>query len=82
MAYLMLYGDGWTQRWRIADGDEDHVRSEISRVGTAATGEISVVDPGTEHQATLVVAWALVAAAVVLDAPPDSAHEDAGGQYA
>jgi hypothetical protein len=82
MAYLMLYGNGWTQRWRIAEGTEDHVRSEISGVGTATTGRISVLDPGTEHHATLVVAWALVAAAVVLDAPVDSGRDETAGQYA
>jgi hypothetical protein len=67
VAYLMLYGNGCTQRWRIASDMEEHVRSQISQVGTEATGELTVVDPGSEAEATLVAAWALVAAAVVLD---------------
>ena len=57
MAYLMLYGSGWTQRWRIPEGTEDHVRAEISQVGTQATGSLSVVDPGSDAEVTLVVAW-------------------------
>ena len=82
MAYLMLYGNGWTQRWRIASGMEDQVRAQLFQVGTATTGELIVVDPGSEVQATLVVAWALVAAAVVLDGSVDSGVGDSTGQYA
>jgi hypothetical protein len=81
MAYLMLYGNGWTQRWPIASGDEAAVRSQISKVGTAATGQLAVIDPGSESKATLVVAWALVAAAVVLDSAP-GVTSDSVGQYA
>jgi hypothetical protein len=82
MAYLMLYGNGWTQRWRIAAGMEDEVRSQISQVGTDATGQLAVVDPGSEAEATLVVAWALVAAAVVIDGSADAGDGDSAGQYA
>jgi len=82
VAYLMLYGNGWTQRWRIASGTEEHVRSQISQVGTGTTGQLTVVDPGTEAEATLVVAWALVAAAVVLDGSAGSGDNDSAGQYA
>jgi len=82
MAYLMLYGNGWTQRWRIATGMEDHIRSQISRVGTDSTGQLTVVDPGTEAEATLVVAWGLVAAAVVLDGAAGAGDDDSDGQYA
>ncbi len=82
MAYLMLYGNGWTQRWRIASGMEEHVRSQIAQVGTDATGQLTVVDPGSESQATLVIAWALVAAAVVLDGDSGSQVSDSSGQYA
>ena len=82
MAYLMLYGNGWTQRWRIAAGMEDHVRSQISQVGTDTTGQLTVLDPGSESEATLVVAWGLVAAAVVLDGALGSGDEDSAGQYA
>lgn len=82
MAYLMLYGNGWTQRWGIPSGTEEHVRSQIVKVGTDATGELMVVDPGSEAEATLVVAWALVAAAVVLDGDTRPAGGDSTGQYA
>jgi hypothetical protein len=82
MAYLMLYGNGWTQRWRIASGMEDHVRSQIAQVGKETTGQITVVDPGSEAEATLVVAWALVAAAVVLDEAAVARGADSAGQYA
>jgi hypothetical protein len=81
MAYLMLYGNGWTQRWRIAPGMEDNVRSQISQVGTAGTGQLPVVDPASESEVTLVVAWAHVATAAVLEAPGPS-PDDSAGQYA
>ncbi len=77
MAYLMLYGVGWTQRWQVADGAVDLVRTEINRVGRDETGHLSVVDPGTGESATLVVAWQHVAAAVVLG----SDQAQAGGAY-
>lgn len=82
VTFLMLYGNGWTQRWRIAPGTEERVRTQLSQVGTATTGELTVLDPGSEAEATLVVAWALVAAAVVLDGSADSADGDSTGQYA
>ena len=77
----MLYGNGWTQRWFIPAGMEDHVRSEIEAVGTDKTGRLTVVDPGSETEASLVIAWALVAAAVVLDSAPKAGNADAAGQY-
>jgi hypothetical protein len=82
VAYLMLYGNGWTQRWRVASGMEEHVRCQIAQVGTDATGQLTVVDPGSESEATLVVAWALVAAAVVLDGAVGAEVNDSAGQYA
>lgn len=82
VAFLMLYGNGWTQRWRIAPGMEDHIRSQISQVGTDTTGQLTVVDPGSEAEATLVIAWALVAAAVVLDGAAGSGDNESAGQYA
>lgn len=81
MAYLMLYGNGWTQRWRIAAGMEDEVRSQIAQVGHDSTGQLTVIDPGSEAEATLVVAWALVAAAVVLEGSTGR-DSDSTGQYA
>lgn len=82
MAYLLLYGNGWTQRWRVAAGTERHVRSEIAKVGTPATGELTVIDPGSDARVTLMVAWASVAAAVVLDADTGTGTEASAGQYA
>jgi hypothetical protein len=79
MAYLMLYGSGWTQRWRIPDGHEDSVRSEISSVGADVTGRLCVVDPGSDSEVTLVVAWNQVAAAVVIEGGEAG---DGPGQYA
>ena len=81
MAYLMLYGNGWTQRWRIAPGMEEHVRDQISQVGTDTTGQLTVVDPGSEVEVTLAVAWALVATAVVIDGTAPAGSDDSGGQY-
>ena len=82
MAYLMLYGSGWTQRWRIPEGMEDQVRAEISQVGTQATGSLSVVDPGSDAEVTLAIAWGQVAAAVVIQGAAGSGEEFTTGQYA
>ncbi|GAA4100546.1 hypothetical protein ACIRN4_16310 [Pimelobacter simplex] len=81
MSYLMLYGSGWTQRWRIAAGMEDDVRSQISQVGNETTGVLKVLDPGSDNEATLVVSWARVAAAVVLDTAAEETRSSTG-QYA
>jgi hypothetical protein len=81
MAYLMLYGNGWSQRWAIAPGMDDQVRSQIAQVGGGGTGRLPVVDPGSGAEATLVVAWALVAAGVVLDGSTAD-DTDSAGQYA
>jgi hypothetical protein len=81
MAYLMLYGSGWTQRWRIAEGMDDEVRTAISQVGTAATGKVEVVDPATDSPVSLMVAWAHVATAVVVSGAAGTT-EDSSGQYA
>jgi hypothetical protein len=81
MAYLMLYGvGGWTQRWQIAEGCEEQIRSEISNLGTEGTGHLPVVDSQTDCTATLVVAWAAVAAAIVVDST--SSQRAVTGQYA
>ena len=82
MAYLMLYGLGWTQRWRIVDGREQYVRSEIERVGQMETGHLPVVDPGSDTATTLVVAWAQVAAAAILDADTRLPEGGTTGAYA
>ncbi|MCD6639236.1 MAG: hypothetical protein LT071_04915 [Nocardioides sp.] len=83
MAYLMLFGNGWTQRWEIVSGMEEQVRAQLFQVGTATTGKLSVVDPGSGAEATLVVAWAHVAAGVVVDGSSGAgAADDSTGQYA
>jgi hypothetical protein len=82
MAYVMLYGAGWTQRWRIPPGGEQQVREEIERVGRPETSQLSIVDPGSNAVTTLVINWSQVAAAAVLDADSDPAHESPTGQYA
>jgi hypothetical protein len=81
MAFLMLYGSGWTQRWPIPVGSEAEVRAAIRAVGTASTGEVRILDPGSGSETTLVVSWTLVAAAVVLDGRAGS-DADSAGQYA
>ena len=82
MAYVMLYGAGWTQRWRLPPGGEQHVREEIERVGRPETSQLSILDPGSNAVTTLVINWSQVAAAAVLDADSDPAHEGPTGQYA
>ena len=80
MADLLLYGTGWTQRWTIKDGHESEVRSKIMEVGNPSTGLLTVIDPNTEANVTLVVNWRLVAVALVLE---DHAGEPThGGSYA
>ncbi|OIJ27099.1 hypothetical protein [Nocardioides luteus] len=82
MAYLLLYGNGWTQRWRVAADKEDRVRSMLSSVGSDRTGQLPVRDAASDVEVILVVAWAMVAAAVMLDEEmPGSAEAAAGGQY-
>lgn len=78
MAYVMLYGVGWTQRWQIAQGAVDSVKTEIARVGREDTGHLAVLDPGTSAPATLVVSWKHVAAAVVLGGEGDEASAPTG----
>ncbi|HEY3529187.1 MAG TPA: hypothetical protein VGK78_08545 [Nocardioides sp.] len=68
MAYLLLYGPGWTQRWQIDDGQLDVVNAAITRLGHSETGRLPILDPGSGESTTLVVAWQHVAAAVVLGA--------------
>jgi hypothetical protein len=85
MAYLLLYGPGWTQRWQIDDGQLEVVTAAIARVGRPETGHLPILDPGTGESTTLVVAWQHVAAAVVLgaDHPEQPGRTVAGsaGQY-
>ncbi|QWF20918.1 hypothetical protein KM427_18420 [Nocardioides sp. LMS-CY] len=83
MAYVMLYGVGWTQRWRIPDGSVAFVRAEIDRVGRNETGHLPVVDPSSEEDIVLVIAWQHVAAAVVLggEGGDDTDASETLGQY-
>lgn len=82
MAYLMLYGNGWTQRWRIEDGKERQVQEDITRLGRPGTIQLPVLDPGTNSATTLVLSCALVAAAVVLDSESRARADVETGQYA
>ena len=82
MAFLMLYGNGWTQRWRIPAGTEERVANAITRVGSDSTARLSVVDPGSDVEVILVVAWHLVAAAVVVPGPEGAVADDSSGLYA
>jgi hypothetical protein len=82
MAYVMLYGVGWTQRWQVAEGALSAVENEISRVGLDQTGRLAVLDPASGEPTTLVVAWRKVAAAVVLgSAEPAPSGDSTGGPY-
>lgn len=81
MAYLLLYGNGWTQRWRISDDREDVVRSALSGVGTDRVAELPIQDPGTDREVSLVVAWSMVAAAALLESAPEVAEGQRGGLY-
>lgn len=81
MAYVLLYGVGWTQRWEIAEGALEAVRSEVSRVGADATGHLAVLDPGSGEPATVVVAWRHVAAAVVLGSGEPAEGVESPGLY-
>jgi hypothetical protein len=78
----MFYGNGWTQRWAITPGTEDLIRTQMAQIGTAATGQLTVVDPSSDSEVTMWVAWALVAAAVVLDGAPEAFDGGSSGQYA
>jgi hypothetical protein len=83
MVFLMLYGVGWTQRWRIDDDAVALVAEEIRRVGRSETGLLPVIDPGSDRPTTLAVAWQHVAAAAVLGADdPEGQGSAATGQYA
>jgi hypothetical protein len=53
VAYLMLYGNGWTQRWAIGRGTGDHIRAQIAQIGTPVTGQLTVIDPGSDSEVTL-----------------------------
>ena len=81
MAYLMLVGTGgWTQRWEVAAGREEAVAAELLHVGTATTGQLPLLDPETDTEIRLVVAWSSVAAAVIV--PSAAVHAQSRGQYA
>lgn len=78
----MLYGSGWTQRWQIPSGGHDKVLAEIARVGRDETSHLSVVDSQTGAIVTLVVAWRLVATAVIVDSDAEAPPGARTGQYA
>jgi hypothetical protein len=83
MAYLLLYGTGgWSARWQIAPEDEADVRAEILRVGGLGSSELTMVDPASDAPARLVVSWAAIAAAVLIDSDSTPQHLEGSGQYA
>ena len=82
MAFLMLYGVGWTQRWQIADDALAVIAEEIKRVGRSETGLLPVIDPGSGGSTTVAVAWQHVAAAAVLGADHREGRNPPTGQYA
>ena len=82
MSYLLLYGDGWTQRWQLPDDASDQTLAEIAPVGLDETTQVTVVDPGSGEPTTLVVAWKHVASAVLLGSELDSTTlDESSGQY-
>jgi hypothetical protein len=83
VSYLLLFGvGGWSQRWQIPAGQDDVIKSELSRVGQEGISRLSVIDSQTDSVATLVIAWQSVAAAVVVDSTDQAQPEGATGQYA
>lgn len=83
MPFLLLYGaGGWTARWQIDSDDVGTVRAEILRVGGPGSSELRVVDPASDAPAQLVVSWAGVAAAVLIDGDPAPHGVEGSGQYA
>lgn len=66
VAYVALYGVGWTRRWQAAEVSVSAVENEISRVGLDETGHLAVLEPACGEPTTLVVAWRPIAAAIVL----------------
>jgi len=82
VAHLLLYGNGWTQRWSVSADKEDEVRSMLDAVGSDQIGHLPVLDPGSEAEVTLIVSWSMVASAVMLDeGMPESADDAKAGQY-
>lgn len=82
MSYLLLYGDGWTQRWQLPDDASDQTLAEIAPVGLDETTQVTVVDPGSGEPTTLVVAWKHVASAVLLGSEHVATSVNASsGQY-
>jgi hypothetical protein len=81
VTYLMLFGVGWTQRWRMVEGSETRVAHELDRVGHDEVGHLRVIDPGTDAETTLVVAWRHVVSAVILGTEADHVDQTAPGQY-
>ncbi|MCF6379312.1 hypothetical protein L2K70_17000 [Nocardioides KLBMP 9356] len=81
MAYVMLYGTGWTQRWEVAEDAIAVARAEIDRVGRNETSHLRVMDPSTGEPTHVVVAWQHVAAAAVVGARQNDAPQTSAGQY-
>ena len=81
MTYLLLYGNGWTQRWQLPDDAADQTLAKIARVGHDETTQVTVLDPGSGEPTALMVAWKHVASAVLLGSQLATASDTSSGQY-
>ncbi len=81
VAYVMLYGTGWTQRWEVAEDAIAAARVEIDRVGRSETSHLLVMDPSTGEPTHVVVAWQHVAAAAIVGSRHDDPPQISAGQY-
>ncbi len=81
MAYLLLIGaSGSNERWEIQRGQEDEVAAQLRHVGTETTGELPLVDPGSEQGIQVFLAWNHFAAAAIVPSP--TSKGELRGQYA
>lgn len=77
----MLFGVGWTQRWRMIEGSETTLAHELDRVGRDDVGHLRVIDPDSGAETTLVIAWRHVVSAVIVGAETGPVDQTAPGQY-
>ncbi len=81
MAYLMLIGTGGSnERWEIASGREADVAAQLRHVGTDTTGQLHLVDPVSEKNIEVFIAWRHVLAAALVPSP--LSKSELRGQYA
>ena len=83
VAHLMLYGNGWTQQWRIASSMDVPVQGGLNQVGArppCASSPWSVPDLRSKPHSWS--RWVPVAAAGVLDGSTGAGGGDSTGQHA